>query len=48
MNLVSLCIRLLAVACNREMQPFCLLFSWLFVGGGGGGGEISYLGSKFN
>ncbi len=29
---VSLCICLLTIACNREMQPF---FYWLFVVGGG-------------
>ncbi len=31
---VALCICLLTVARNREMQPFCF---WLFVVGGGGG-----------
>ncbi len=37
---VSLCICLLTVACNSEMQPF---FYWLFVVGG----NISGSGSKF-
>ncbi len=39
---VALCICLLTVARNREMQPFCF---WLFVVGGG---VISGSGSKLN
>ncbi len=40
---VSLCICLLTVACNREMQLF--FCNWLFVVGGK---KISGSGSKFN
>ncbi len=46
---VSLCICLLTVACNREMQPF--LF-WVYIvcvcGGGGGGGGYFEFGSGLN
>ncbi len=33
---VSLCICVLTVACNFEMQPSFFCCYWLFVGGGGG------------
>ncbi len=41
---VSLCICLLTIACNREMQPFFIIIGYSLWGGG----HISGSGSKFN